>query len=320
MAPKEHQLPASVNTDFVAAVPYAQNRFPEPPRLTIPPPVLDYASGQPVLGNVTSQEASSHDYGSCEYGSPIFLAFLRSSCSMIFNHQMLSWEYNMRRTAQPILPFLLLGPSTVARDINYVRDNGITMMISVRSAVAARAAPKYMDASTFASAAGLSTITLDLDSPFDLITRLPQTIKAMNDHLEGTCSKGMLGEVKNVKGKILVFCESGNERSTALVAAYLMILFGVDVVGAMQIIQSQRFCIAPEDGMKNMLTTFEDVLKAKREVRMQVVGTTKESNKQLKRNIDMMYDDDDEMIDGEAINTADEDAGARKDWAPFQSK
>lgn len=222
----------------------------------------------------------------------------------------------MRRTAQHILPFLLLGPSTVARDIDYVRNNGITMMISVRSAVAARAAPKYLDASTFASAAGLSTLTLDLDSPYDLITRLPQTIKAMNDHLEGTCCKGTSCEVENITGKILVFCESGNERSTALVAAYLMILFGVDVVSAMQIIQSQRFCIAPEDGMKNMLTTFEDVLTAKREVTMQTHGITNELNKKSKRNIDMMYDDDNEMMDGEVIS---EDNGARKDWAPFQS-
>lgn len=190
-------------------------------------------------------------------------------------------------------------------------------MISVRSAVAARAAPKYMDASMFASAAGLSTITLDLDTPFDLITRLPQTIKAMNDHLEGTCSKGMPGQVANINGKILVFCESGNERSTALVAAYLMILFGVDVVGAMQIIQSQRFCIAPEDGMKNMLITFQDVLRAKREVTTHTMGTTNEVNKKSKRSVDMMYDDDDQMTEGNAVS---EDVGVRKDWAPFQSK
>lgn len=223
----------------------------------------------------------------------------------------------MRRTAQPILPFLLLGPSTVARDIGYVRNTGITMLISVRSGVAARAAPKYMEASVFASAAGLTTITLDLDTPFDLITRLPQTIKAMNDHLEGTCSAGMPGKVATINGKILVFCESGNERSTGLVAAYLMILFGVDVVGAMQIIQSQRFCIAPDDGMKNMLTTFEDLLRAKREVTMHTMGTVNQGNQKSKRNVDMMYDDEDEMMDGD---TTSDDAGVRKDWAPFQSK
>jgi serine/threonine/tyrosine-interacting protein len=304
-------------TNFVPAVPYAQNRFPEPPRLAIPPPILDYVSGQPVLGTFSSQQATSHDYGSSEYGNTLFLQTLRSSCSMTFNHQMLSWEYSMRRTAQYILPFLLLGPMTVARDVNYVRDAGITMMISVRSAAAARAAPKYMDASIFPSAAGLSTITLDLDTPFDLITRLPQTIKAMNDHLEGTCGKGMPGQVANINGKILVFCESGNERSTALVAAYLMILFGVDVVGAMQIIQSQRFCIAPEDGMKNMLITFQDVLRAKREVTTQTMGITNEVNKKSKRSVDMVYDDDDQMLEGNAVS---EDVGVRKDWAPFQSK
>ena len=222
----------------------------------------------------------------------------------------------MRRTAQAILPFLLLGPSTVARDIEYVRDTAITMMISVRSAVAARAAPKYMDPSVFASSAGLTTITLDLDSPYDLITRLPQTIKAMNDHLEKNCTMGASGEIEHINSKILVFCESGNERSTALVAAYLMVFFGVDVVNAMQIIQSQRFCIAPEDSMKNMLTTFEDVLKAKREVTVQrSLGVT--GNKSSKRNVDMVYDEEDEMMDGERSS---EDSGTRRDWAPFQSR
>ena len=227
---------------------------------------------------------------------------------------MLSWEYNMRRAAQAILPFLLLGPSTVARDIEYVRDTGITMMISVRSAVAARAAPKYLDASTFASSAGLTTITLDLDSPYDLITRLPQTLKAMNDHLEKSCIRGPSGSIESIRGKILVFCESGNERSTALVAAYLMVFFGVGVVNAMQIIQSQRFCIAPEDGMKNMLTTFEDILKAKREVTIQhSLDIVKKSSK---RHVDMIYNEDDEMMDGDGSGEDD----ARKDWAPFQSR
>jgi serine/threonine/tyrosine-interacting protein len=317
MANIEPQDPASQNRNYVAAIPYAQNRFPDPPRLAIPPPHLDYISGEPVLGNLESQQAKSHDYGSSEYGNPDFLQALRSSCNMTFGHRMLSWEYNMRRSAQPILPFLLLGPSTVARDIDYVRNTGITMMISVRSAVSARASPKYMDASTFPSSADLSTLTIDLDSPYDLITRLPQTIKVMNDHLEKTCAKGSSGKVEDIKGKILVFCESGNERSTALVAAYLMILFGVDVVSAMQIIQSQRFCIAPEDGMKNMLTTFEDVLTAKRQVTMQNQGVTDINKKKAKRNVDTMYADEDEMMDDEFSS---EDNGARRDWAPFQPK
>jgi serine/threonine/tyrosine-interacting protein len=310
-------MPKTVNPDFVPAAPYAQNRFPEPPRLAIPPPVLDYISGQPVLGSFQAQQARTHDYGSSEYGNTVFLQVLRSSCNMTFNHGMLSWQYSMRRTAQPILPFLLLGPSTVARDVNYVRETGITMLISVRSAVAARLTPRYMDASTFDSAAGLDTITLDLDTPFDLITRLPQTIKAMNDHLEGTCINDMPGKAAKINGKILVFCESGNERSIALVAAYLMTLFGLDVVGAMQIIQSQRFCIAPEDGMKNMLITFEDVLKAKKQVTTHTMGATNAVNKTLKRTIDTMYDDDDDMTEGDGNG---EDAGARKDWAPFQSR
>jgi serine/threonine/tyrosine-interacting protein len=318
MASYEPHMSTSADSNIVPTIPYARNRFADPIRLAIPPPHLDFVSGEPVLGNLILQPVSSHDYGSSEYGNPDFLQYLRSSCSMRFGHKMLSWEYNMRRTAQPILPYLILGPSTAARDVDYIHNTGITMLISVRSAVSARASPKYLNASMFESAAGLSTITLDLDSPYDLITQLPKTIKAMNDHLENGCAKGPTGQFDSVREKILVFCESGNERSTALVAAYLMVLFGVDVVTAMQIIQSQRFCIAPEDGMKNMLTTFEDVLKAKRDVSMQKTQSlAANTNTGLKRNVDMMYDDDDEMEDGTDQSDV---AGTRKEWAPFRSK
>lgn len=309
---------ASAQSNSIPTVPYAQNRFTGPMRFAIPPPQIDYQSGEPVLASLVFQSGTSHDYGTSEFGNPDFLQFLRSSCNMRFGHKMLSWEYNMRRTAQPILPFLLLGPSTAARDPDFVRETGVTMLISVRSAVSARAAPKYLNAALLDSAAGLSTITLDLDTPYDLITRLPQTIKAMNDHLESNCNKGPTGELEGLRGKILVFCESGNERSTALVAAYLMVLFGVDVVNAVHIMQSQRFCIAPEDGMKNMLTTFDDVLKAKREISMQQAqGLAASTTTKSKRSVDEMYDSDDAMEDG-----ADEsnDLGVRKDWAPFQSK
>jgi len=48
--------------------------------------------------------------------------------------------------------------------------------------------------------------------------------------------------------------------------AYLMVLYGLGAVEAMQLVQSQRFCLAIEDGSKNMLQTFEDILKAKRDV------------------------------------------------------
>ncbi|KAG9619567.1 phosphatases II, partial [Aureobasidium melanogenum] len=65
--------------------------------------------------------------------------------------------------------------------------------------------------------------------------------------------------------KVLVFCESGNERSAAVVAAYLMeILADVDHIKAMQIVQAQRFCVNFDDNVKRLLQGYWDILQARR--------------------------------------------------------
>jgi serine/threonine/tyrosine-interacting protein len=68
-------------------------------------------------------------------------------------------------------------------------------------------------------------------------------------------------------GKALVFCESGNEKAAAVVAAYLMeTLADFDHVKAMQVCQAQRFCVNFDDTLKNMLRSYCDILQAQRSV------------------------------------------------------
>lgn len=72
-------------------------------------------------------------------------------------------------------------------------------------------------------------------------------------------------------GKVLVFCESGNERSAAVVAAYLMESHeDVDYIRAMQVCQSQRFCVNFDDTIKRLLQSFWDILRARRDVGTQL--------------------------------------------------
>ncbi|KAK3081559.1 hypothetical protein LTR53_020464, partial [Teratosphaeriaceae sp. CCFEE 6253] len=68
-------------------------------------------------------------------------------------------------------------------------------------------------------------------------------------------------------GKVLVFCESGNERSAGVVAAYLMETHAdVDFIKAMQLVQAQRFCANFDDAMKRLLQGYWDILRAGRQV------------------------------------------------------
>jgi serine/threonine/tyrosine-interacting protein len=312
---------------YKASQPYVQNR-PEAPRYVVPPPNLDYETGKPVL---TLTSAAPHVDISTEFGNPVFLRALVSHGAYHVRHLGLEWKYAQRRAAQKILPFLLLGPGTAAQDANFVRTQGITLLVAVRSASAARLQSKLLDPSKFASSTGLQTLTLDLDSPYDMITKLPPAIKAINDHLEQSCSSMLPTSLDNIPAKVLVFCESGNDRSATVVTAYLMVLYGLGAVEAMQLVQSQRFCLAIEDGSKNMLQTFEDILQAKRDVAVehdldmqhsqtpmqQANSIVSSSRKVSKRSYDSANESDEDMEDRES-DLGEGEMKGRLGQAPFQ--
>jgi hypothetical protein len=69
-------------------------------------------------------------------------------------------------------------------------------------------------------------------------------------------------------GRTLVYCESGNERSAAVAAAYIMQHLGGSTVQAIQMVQGKRFCVCFDDSMKWMLKSYEPIWRA----RMQVGG------------------------------------------------
>src|SRR5690606_10909804 len=67
----------------------------------------------------------------------------------------------------------------------------------------------------------------------DLVTRLLLSIA------DGTTNmKDLQG-----MGRTLLYCETGNDRSAAAAVAYVMQVFEVDTVRAVQYVQSRRFCI-----------------------------------------------------------------------------
>jgi serine/threonine/tyrosine-interacting protein len=312
---------------YKASQPYVQSR-PEAPRYVVPPPNLDYETGKPVF---TLNNIAPHVDGSTEFGNPVFLRALVSQGAYHVKHLGLEWKYDQRRAAQKILPFLLLGPGTAAQDVNFVRTQGITMLVAARSASAVRLQARLLDPSKFASSTGLETLTLDLDSPYDMITKLPPAIKAINDHLEQSCNLRLPTSLDDILAKVLVFCESGNDRSATVVTAYLMVLYGLGAVEAMQLVQSQRFCLAIEDGSKNMLQTFEDILKAKRDVAIEheldiqlpLAPMQKPdaifsgSTAARKRSYDIANESNEDMENHESVE-GDEEVEGRLGQAPFQ--
>ena len=305
---------------------YVQNRLREPPRLAVPPPYLEYARGHPKF---VLETLSPYRYDSAEYGNPAFLQAIVARSKTRFDHEGLNWRYEQRRTAQKILPYLFLGPSTIAKSLDFIQSQGITLLVAVRSGAAARACSKLLDPSTFASSTGIQTLTLDLESPYDFMTKLPGIIKAINNHIEHSCSSNPPADLDDMPSKVLLFCESGNERSATLAAAYVMLLYSLDAVEAMQMVQAQRFCAAIDDAMKNMLVGFQDILVAKRDVAVANNGALHASQhsgshptsgvtEPTKRSMDDIYDLEMTMDAGDNRDAVGGYAHGRNGQAPFQ--
>ncbi|OAP58328.1 hypothetical protein AYL99_07418 [Fonsecaea erecta] len=283
---------------YFATQDYSDKRQLGAPKVFVPPPDLEYHNGKPSF----RVHVSPFTQLSTHYGNPDFLAALVACQKLDLNHSLLIWQYEMRRSAQSILPFLLLGPSSSAKDPVFVKQAGITLLVAVRSLRSLQTRPSFLDPASFPSSAGRATLTLDFDRPHDFIPLVKSTVRAINDHLEASCVSTPAQHLDDIRGKVLVFCESGNERSPLLVAAYLMIVYGVDAIAAIHIIQSQRFCIVLSDEMKNVLLDLQAITRAERQVSDSSAGKSTHGPdaaprpKTLgKRNLDDFYDSDETM-------------------------
>lgn len=185
------------------------------------------------------------------------------------------WRYENRRKAQPILDFLYLGPFSVIRDRAWLQNEGITMLLAARDATMAEA--RVMSLDKAAIELGIEAAYVDVASRQELIRSFPAAVAMINDHLlrmyKSQAQQVVVGEGQQVtainpstfrQGKVLVICETGNERSATIVAAYLMTMYAKDAVGAIQFINAQRFCVNFDEESKYLLRSYGDILDARR--------------------------------------------------------
>ena len=189
------------------------------------------------------------------------------------------------------------------------------MLLCVRDSKSALG--NFLSGEKVAKQIGIEATHVDVTDTQHLTHRLRDAVMIINEHLISQYRKLRTGDhEENVWGKVLVFCESGNERSATVVAAYLMAMFEVDLVGAIQYVQAQRFCVAFDDGLKNLLMSFQQLVEAEKmtlragaQIQMQVNGVN------AKRTRDDVDDDMDMDLD-----LADDEArfGGRREFAPFR--
>ncbi|KAK8090997.1 dual specificity phosphatase [Apiospora phragmitis] len=285
------------NSFATPAVPYSA-RPPSPPTIIIPAPALSSNSGPikvvPSYANVDPGDLS-------EEHLEIITGGMREQTARDSTG---SWNYHERRNAQPILDFLYLGPSNVARDRTWLRENGITMLLAVRDMRMAHARLMFVDA--IAEELGIKAEHIDTAGHMGMIHALPEAVRKINNHLldvyrhqavapsgqTATAAEGsmLINRQEFKQGKVLVFCETGNDRSPVVVIAYMMAVLGMSMVQACQFIHYRRFCVSLSEEVKYLLVTYEGLLEARRTVNQHAVAAPHASNG--KRGADDMDKDD----------------------------
>ncbi|KAK6087496.1 dual specificity phosphatase [Seiridium cupressi] len=268
---------ATMNVEYetrggaVPAAPYAA-RPPSPPAIMIPAPNFLKANEPivcvPSFANIDPQFLSAPE-----------LEIITQNRPQQAYDSVNSWAYEDRRKAQEILDFLWLGPSSVARDKDFLQKNGFTMLLAARDARMAQA--RLMGVDRVAKELGVHADTIDVQDHQDLIRSLPDAVRKINNHMldvyrsqsianqtDRPVEDGamVIDKTKFRRGKVLIFCETGNDRSAGVVIAYLMSVFGMNMIQACQFIQFRRFCVSLDEDMKYLLQTYEGIIHAQKTV------------------------------------------------------
>ncbi|KAL6856754.1 protein-tyrosine phosphatase-like protein [Trichoderma novae-zelandiae] len=226
------------------------------------------------------------------------------------------WKYEQRREAQRILDYLYLGPTSVVRDHEFLQREAITMVVVARDS----RAPMHLGSLDKAAATlGISTCYIDID-PNHILAAFYRTLAVINDHLLSNHSSGMdMADVSRGLGKVLVVCDSGTERGPPLVAAYIMAVFGQDLMTALQFVNIQRFCCNFTEEAKRALLTWDGLLQAGAFVALHSAGNQHPAvhrSISTKRELEEMMADDDMM--GHDVPADDERFEGRGSFMPFR--
>ena len=257
-----------------AAAPFSA-RPPSPPSIIVPTHNGDAGAGLsivPSFVDIDSTDLTEED-----------LAIITRGRVQEAVDGTMTWQYESRREAQSILDFLYLGPSSVARDRDWLANRGITMVLVARDTTYSQI--RVMSVEKNCAALGIAAEYIDTTGRMGLVAAFPDAVRKINDHmLEIYRSQAVeapvpgAGKVGHMtiddaegfrRGRVLVCCETGNDRSAAIVAAYIMSVFGTDLVKTLQFIAMQRFCAAYDDDTKRLLQAYQDIVLAKRDVNRQ---------------------------------------------------
>ncbi|KAK4035417.1 protein-tyrosine phosphatase-like protein [Parachaetomium inaequale] len=240
---------------------------PDPNNTNAPSPGSNNNGGGDILMTIYPSPAAVHTTTAPNL-SPADLAAITGGAShpQCARDASSGWVYESRRAAQQVLDYLYLGPASAVKDRAFLVREGITMVLCARDARFASAAGSggMLVAGVKRAVEGMGVVVegIDVADGRELVGAFSVAAGRVNAHVLGVQRSGGDGR----RGKVLVVCETGNDRSAAVVAAYLMAMYGLDTVQAVQFMQLQRFCVALGDEFKFQLQAYGDILRARGDV------------------------------------------------------
>ncbi|KAL6883143.1 protein-tyrosine phosphatase-like protein [Trichoderma longibrachiatum] len=301
------------NRSFVVACSPYSYRAPSPPVIGVPVKSRDDSQIvlEPLPGRVHPSLISREN-----------LAIITGNRQQVSVDNTWLWKYEHRREAQRILDYLYLGPASIVRDHDFLRREAITMIVVVRDG----RAPMVLGSLQRAAATlGISAGYIDIN-PNHILAAFYEIVSVINNHLLSNhfCRKEVADGSRGL-GKVLVVCDSGTDRGPPLVAAYIMAVFGQDIMTALQFVNIQRFCCNFTEDAKRALLTWDGLLKAGALVAMQsahddtLLFTDKAAcyKTSTKRAIDDLMEDVDEKMGCDALADGERFEG-RETFVPFQ--
>ena len=224
-----------------------------------------------------------------------------------------SWTYQMRHSAQSILEFLYVAPQTVVRDAQWLKDEGITMIVLAHDLGFGSMVGSF--AQRCAHPLGIETVLVPVATCRDLIKSFDDVIRAINQNVVAVHRK------EGRRGRVLVTCQTGNDLATIIAAAYLMSVFGIGLVDAVNFVMAQRFCANFDEEAKRVLEVWEGILRARKDVYGAGAVMMAMGGSGRKRGIEDTRDEDEGMVDFSAVGNMDGDRYyGREAFIPFIDK
>ncbi|KAH8172267.1 dual specificity phosphatase, catalytic domain-containing protein [Sarocladium implicatum] len=212
-----------------------------------------------------------------------------------------TWSYENRRGAHPILDFLYVGPSSIVRDHDFLAQEGITMILVANAT--RMPGQKLKSVEAVGEALGVQIAYIDPEPAYQQVSSFNETLRLINDHMLSISRREQpnLPEGEKKRGKVLIVCETGNDRSGTIAASYIMAMYSRDMFDVMRYVLSRRLSCGFDDNNKRALVTWGDILKARSAVASHAIQVSSdESLRTTKRafaetvEVEMEDSDDDE--------------------------